>query len=140
LQEDGAQFGRTGPAIYEGSDRLVSQAVHSPSGLDPTGLPGGALRGEDSVGDAREELTTGLGHKRGDQGLDSAGLVTVAVSEGVERDRQPSRTEQGEPGDEGLESSDPGAEVPIVRVLVPDHDLGLRAPEPDGSLALSAGH
>src|SRR5699024_12448451 len=73
------------------------------------------------------------------QGLDSAGLVTVTVSEGVEWDRQRSRTEQGEPGDEVLESSDSGAEVPIVRVLVPDHDLGLRAPEPDGSLVVSDG-
>src|SRR5699024_71035 len=70
---------------------------------------------------------------------DSAGLVTVTVSEGAEWARQRARTEQGEPGDEGLESSDAGAQVPIVRVLVPDHDLGLRAPEPDGSLAVPDG-
>src|SRR5699024_12222866 len=94
--------GRPGSGMGGGRDRLVSQVVPGLSGFGPTGLPGGQHRGEDGVSDAGEELPAGLGHERGDQGLGSAGLVTVTVSEGVEWDRQRSWTEQGEPGDEVL--------------------------------------
>ena len=139
LQEDLDQCGRLGAGVFQGGDRLGGEEVHGLPGFDPTRLPGGEDRGEDGVGDSGEELPPGVGDESRDQSLDSTGFVGVAVSERVEGDRQCSRAEQGEPGDEALKGTDPGAEMSVVCLFVPDRDVGFRTAVSHGALVVPGG-
>ena len=61
------------------------------------------------------------------------------MSERVERDRQGSRAEQSEPGDEVFEGGDSGTEVSVVCLFIPDGDMGFRAAVSHGTPVVAGG-
>ena len=127
LDEDVDELGPLPLGVRQGGDRLGGEELHGLPRGDSARLPGGDPRGEDGRGDAGEELPPRRVDECGDERFDGRGLIGIAVPEGIEGDRERSRCEQREAGDELFECAHPAGEVTIVDVFVPRQHLSLGA-------------